>query len=71
MFTCSIIRLSMSDIDQLCIRRIPLSVLGTSWAQILFSPRVSSNKCSSPDAIIKNITRDLLRLERTMNSLCH
>ena len=46
-------------IDQLCIRRTPLSVLGTSggpfWAQVLVSPRVSLNKFPRPYAIPKNI----------------
>ena len=42
-------------IDQLCIRRTPLSVLGTSggpsWAQALVSPRMSLNKFPRPYAI--------------------
>ena len=46
-------------IDQLCIRRTPLSVLGTaggpSWAQALVSPRMSLNKFPRPYAIPKNI----------------
>ena len=46
-------------IDQLRIRRTPLSVLGTSgcpsWAQALVSPRMSLNKFPSPYAILKNI----------------
>ena len=46
-------------IDQLCIRRTPLSVLGTSggpsWAQALVSPRISLNKFPRPYAIPKNI----------------
>ena len=46
-------------IDQLCIRRTPLSVLGTSggpsWAQSLVSRRMSLNKCPRPYAITKNI----------------
>ena len=46
-------------IDQLCIRRTPLSVLGTSggpsWAQALVSPRISLNKFPNPDAIPRNI----------------
>ena len=45
-------------IDQLCIRRTPLSVLGTSggpsWAQALVSPRMSLNKRPRPYAIHKN-----------------
>ena len=44
-------------IDQLCIRRTPLSVLGTSggpsWAQALVSPRMSLNKFPRPYAIPK------------------
>ena len=62
-------------IDQLCIRRTPLSVLGTSggpsWAQALVSTRMSLNTFPSPYAILKKLTRALLRLERTMNLLCH
>ena len=46
-------------IDQLCIRRTPLSVLGTSggpsWAQALVSHRMSLNKFPRPYAIPKNI----------------
>ena len=46
-------------IGQLCIRRTPLSVLGTSggscWAQALISPRMSLNKFPRPYAIPKNI----------------
>ena len=46
-------------IDQLCIRRTPLSVLETSggpcWAQALVSPWMSLNKFPSPYAILKNI----------------
>ena len=46
-------------IDQMCIRRTPLSFLGTSWgpswAQALGSPRMSLNKFPSPYAILKNI----------------
>ena len=46
-------------IDQPCIRRTPLSVLGTSgcpsWAQALVSPRMSLNKFPSPYAILKNV----------------
>ena len=46
-------------IDQLCIRRTPLSVLrtsgGPSWAQALVSPRMSLNKFPMPYAIPKNI----------------
>ena len=45
-------------IDQLCIRRTPLSVLtsgGPSWAQELVSPRMSLNKFPRPYAIPKNI----------------
>ena len=46
-------------IDQLCIRRTPLSVLGTSggpsWAQALVSPRMSLNKFLRPYVIPKNI----------------
>ena len=45
-------------IDQLCTRRTPLSVLGTSggpsWAQALVSPRMSLNKVPRPYAIPKN-----------------
>ena len=45
-------------IDQLRIRRTPLSVLGTSggpsWAQALVSPRMSLNKFPRPCAIPKN-----------------
>ena len=45
-------------IDLVCIRRTPMSVLGTaegpSWAQALVSPRTSLNKFPSPYAIIKN-----------------
>ena len=45
--------------DQLCIRRTPLSVLGTSGgpslAQALVSPRMSLNKFPRPYAIPKNI----------------
>ena len=44
-------------IDQVCIRRTPMSVLGTtggpSWAQALVSPRMSLNKFPSPYAILK------------------
>ena len=46
-------------IDQLCIRRTPLSVLGTSGgpslAQALVSPRMSLKQIPSPYAIPKNI----------------
>ena len=46
-------------IDQLCTRRILLSVLGTSggpsWAQALVSPHMSLNKCPRSYAIHKNI----------------
>ena len=46
-------------IDQVCIRRTPMSVLGTaggpSWAQALVSPRMSLNKFTSPYAILKNM----------------
>ena len=46
-------------IDLLCIRRTPMSVLGTaggpSWAQALVSSRMSLNKYPSPYAILKNI----------------
>ena len=46
-------------IDQLCIRRAPLSVFGTSggpsWAQALVSRRMSLNKFPRPYAIPKNI----------------
>ena len=46
-------------IDQMLIRRTPLSVLGTSgdpsWAQALVSLRMSLNKFPSPYAILKNI----------------
>ena len=42
-------------IDQRCIRRTPLSVLGTSWAQALVSPRMSLNKFPRSYAIPKNI----------------
>ena len=46
-------------IDQLCKRRPPLFVLGTSgcpsWAQALVSPRMSLNKFPSTYAILKNI----------------
>ena len=46
-------------IDQLCIRRTPLPVLGTSggtsWAQALVSPRMSLNRFPRPYAIPKNI----------------
>ncbi len=46
-------------IDQLCIRRTPLSVLGTSggpsWAHALVSTRMSLNKLPRPYAIHKNI----------------
>ena len=46
-------------IDQLLIRRTPLSVLGTSggpsWAQALVSPRMSLNKFPRTYAIPKNI----------------
>ena len=45
-------------IDQVCIRRTHMSVLGTawgpSWAQALVSPRMQLNKCMSPYAILKN-----------------
>ena len=45
-------------IDQVCIRRTPMSVLGTaggpSWAQALVSPRMSLNKFPSQYAILKN-----------------
>ena len=45
--------------DQLCIRRTPLSVLGTSggpsWAQALVSPRMSLHKFPRSYAIPKNI----------------
>ena len=47
-------------IDQLCIRRTPLSVLGTSGSvlgtQALVSPRMSLNNLPRPYAIPKNIT---------------
>ena len=56
MGTCIILCLSM---DQLCIRRTPLSVLGTSggpsWAQALVSPRMPLNKFLRPYDIPKNI----------------
>ena len=46
-------------IDLVCIRRTPMSVLGTaggpSWAQALVSPRMSLNKFASPYAILKNL----------------
>ena len=46
-------------IDQLCIRRTPLSVLGTSggpsWEQALVSPQMSLNKFPRPYATPKNI----------------
>ena len=46
-------------IDLVCIRRTPMSVLGTtggpSWAQALVLPRMSLNKFPSPYAILKNI----------------
>ena len=46
-------------IDQVCIRRTPMSVLGTaggpSWAQALFSHRMSLNKFPSQYAILKNM----------------
>ena len=46
-------------IDLVCIRRTPVSVLGTaggpSWAQALLSPPMSLNKFPSPYAIPKNI----------------
>ena len=46
-------------LDQLCIIRTPLSILGTSggpsWAHALVSPRMSLiNKCPSPHTILKN-----------------
>ena len=40
-------------VDLVCIRRTPMSVLGT-WAQALVSPRMSLNKGPSPYAILKN-----------------
>ena len=46
-------------INLVCIRRTPMSVLGTavgpSWAQALVLPRMSLNKFPSPYAILKNI----------------
>ena len=46
-------------IDLVCIRRTPMSVLGTaggpSWAQALVSPGMSLNKFPSPYAILRNI----------------
>ena len=46
-------------IDLVCIRRTPMSVLGTaggpSWAQTLVSPRMSLNTFPSLYAIVKNI----------------
>ena len=46
-------------IDLVCIRRTPMSFLGTaggpSWAQALVSPRMSLNKFQSPYDILKNI----------------
>ena len=46
-------------IDQVCIRRALLSVLGTSgspsWAQALVSPQMSLNTFPRPYAIPKNI----------------
>ena len=46
-------------IDLVCIRRTPMSVLGTaggpSWAQALVSPRMSLNQFPSLYAIVKNI----------------
>ena len=46
-------------IDLVCIRRTPMSVLGTaggpSWAQALVLPRMSLNKFPSPYAILNNI----------------
>ena len=51
--------MSKHGIDQVCIRRTPMSVLGTaggpSWAQALVSPRMSSNKFPSPYACVQNI----------------
>ena len=45
-------------IDQLCTRRTPMSVLGTSggpsWAQPLVSPRMSLNTFPRPYAIPTN-----------------
>ena len=46
-------------VDLVCIRRTPMSVLGTaggpSWVQALVSPLMSLNKFPSPYAIPKNI----------------
>ena len=46
-------------IDLVCIRRTPMSVLGTaggpSWAQALVSPPMSLNKFPSLYDILKNI----------------
>ena len=46
-------------IDLVCMRRTPMSVLGTSggrsWAQALVSPWMSLNKFLSPYAILKNL----------------
>ena len=45
-------------IDLVCIRRTPVSVLGTaggpSWAQALVSPRMSLNNFPRPYGILKN-----------------
>ena len=58
MGTCIII-MPKHGIDQVCISRTPMSVLGTAggpyWAQALVSPRMSLTKNSIPYDIIKNI----------------
>ena len=47
-----VVEMPEHGIDQLCISRTPLSVLGTSggasWARALVSPRKSLNKYPSP-----------------------
>ena len=59
MGTCIILSMLKHGIDQLYIRRTPLSVLGMSggpsWAQALVSPRMSLNKFPRLYAIPKNI----------------
>ena len=62
-------------IDLVCIRRTPMSVLGTtggpSWgAQALVSPRMSLNKFPSPYAILKNIIVSMtLQLDTSWSTL--
>ena len=58
-------------IDLVCIRRTPMSVLGTaggpSWAQALVSSRMSLNKFPSPYSILN----DIIIRRKYAASACH